>query len=75
MIFYDIQKYCGIVDMKVVVVGICTKLYKSLDYSNNVVNIKPKNSCDIRFISQYQTVNRSLWICPFYFLKSHFSLK
>jgi hypothetical protein len=34
MSFYDIQKYCGIADMKVVVVGICTKLYKSLDYSN-----------------------------------------
>lgn len=26
MSFYDTQTYCGIVDMKVVVVGICNKI-------------------------------------------------
>jgi len=54
MSFYDTQMYCGIVDMKVVVVGICNKINftKVWIAPTNLYPIEIISDCDIVFISQ-----------------------
>jgi len=54
MSFYDTQTYCGIVDMKVVVVGICNKINftKVWITPTNLYSLEIISDCDIVLISQ-----------------------
>jgi hypothetical protein len=54
MSFYDTQTYCGIVDMKVVVVGICNKINfaKVWITPTNLYPVELILYWDISFISQ-----------------------
>ena len=53
MSFYDTQTYCGIVDMKVVVVGICNKINftKVWITPTNRQKFEAKKPCDMIFAS------------------------
>jgi hypothetical protein len=54
MSFYDTQTYCGIVDMKVVVVGICNKINftKVWITPTDMENMPPEKITDIRTIAE-----------------------
>jgi hypothetical protein len=45
MSFYDTQTYCGIVDMKVVVVGICNKINFTKVWITPTNRNRRQNSC------------------------------